>query len=59
MVWLNESGMGRSLHAVPLPAGSLGLVRIVVVKAKGKVKEQNAQSALFTLQLCEYPYRRQ
>lgn len=38
MVWPDESGIGRSSHAVSLPAGFSGLLGTLVAKAKGKVK---------------------
>lgn len=54
MVKPNESGIGRITDAVSLPVGSSGLVRRLVIKVKGKVKEYNKQSIIFTAKLCEY-----
>lgn len=44
MVEPNESGIGRITDAVSLPVGSSGLVRRLVIKVKGKVKEYNKVS---------------
>lgn len=54
MVKPNESAIGRITDAVSLPVGSSGLVRSLVIKVKGKAKEYNKQSIIFTAKLCEY-----